>query len=117
MQEDILNENPTATIAVHVIWFSVLGGDQRSEIRTELVDDPRAMHYWDDDREISAFFGDHAEELGLPSSGQLWDAYLLFAPGATWEDTPNPLVAWGAPVVNEKERLLTELNGLLASAP
>jgi len=69
VQEDILNENPTATIAVHVIWFSVLGGDQRSEIRTELVDDPRAMHNWDDDREISAFFGDHAEELGLPSSG------------------------------------------------
>lgn len=116
MQEDILDEDPSAAIAVHVIWFSVLGGDQRSEIRTDLIDDPRATHYWDDDREISDFFGDHADEFGLPS-GQLWDAYLLFAPGASWEDRPNPLVAWGAPVINERERLLLEVNELLTSAP
>ena len=116
MQEDILSEDQTASIAVHVIWFSVLGGDQRSEIRTELIDDSRVTHYWDDDRDISDFFRDHAEELGLPS-GQLWDAYLLFAPGATWEEIPIPLSAWGTPVVNERERLESEVSGLLASVP
>ncbi len=116
MQEDILSEDRTASIAVHVIWFSVLGGDQRSEIRTELIDDARATHYWDDDREISDFFGDRADEFGLPS-GQLWDAYLLFAPGATWDAIPHPIAAWGAPVINERERLVLEVSGLLTIAP
>lgn len=115
MQEDILDENQTASIAVHVIWFSVLGGDQRSDIRTELIDDPQVRHYWDGDREISDFFGDHANEYGLPP-GQLWHAYLLFAPEAIWNDIPNPLAAWGAPVVNEREQLLLEVNDLLMSA-
>ena len=115
MQTDILDENLAAEIAVHVIWFSVLGGDERSEIRTELLPDERVTHYWDDDGEISAFFGAHADELGVPSSGLLWDAYLLFAPGGTWDDLPPPLVAFGAPVVNEREQLEAAVGALIGS--
>lgn len=92
-----------------MVWFSVLGGDERSAIRTDLLIDERGTHYWDDGGEISAFLNARASELGLPASGQLWDVYLLFPPGARWDDGPSPLAAWGAPVVNERQELQAEV--------
>lgn len=107
--QSILDENPSEPVAIFVVWFAVLGPDSPSVIDTSLLDDSRAVHYWDSDREVSDFFSEHADEVGLPEVGLLWDAYLLFPPGAAWDEIPAPLVAWGAPVVNEMDELTAQL--------
>ena len=117
MQTDILESRPTSPLVVSVVWFSVLGGDQRSAVDTSLLTDERAVHYWDDDAELSHFLSVHSSELGFEVDGTLWDAYLLFAPGARWNDIPEPLVGFGAPVIAAADRLALELDQVLDQEP
>lgn len=110
MLTDILQENPAESLAVFVVWFAVLGPDSPSQVDTSLLDDVRAVHYWDSDGEVSAFFSAQADQVGLPADGLLWDAYLLFDAGGRWEEVPAPMVEWGAPVVSTIEELTAQLD-------
>jgi hypothetical protein len=109
---DILDENPSNQIAVFVVWFAVLGPDAPSEVVTSLLADERTVHYWDSDGEVSDFLSQHADQIGLPGVKLLWDAYLLFPPGAFWEEFPSPLAGWGAPVVSSVDELTAELDDM-----
>ena len=116
MLSDILEQNAAEDITVFVVWFAVLGPDSSSEVDTSLLDDSRAVHYWDSDRDIPDFLTARAEQLGLDEVELLWDAYLLFAPGAYWDDIPSPLTGFGAPVVSEVDQLAIELQDLWSQA-
>jgi hypothetical protein len=107
---DILQKNPDQPLNVFVVWFAVLGPDSPSRVDPSLLDDPRAIHFWDSDGAVSASFSENAEEVGLPDDDLLWDAYLLFDGGTEWTEIPPPVVGWGAPVVTAIEELTAQLN-------
>jgi len=109
---DILHENPAEPLAVFVVWFAVLGPDSPSQVDTSLLDDARTVQYWDSDGEVSAFFSAQADQVGLPTDGLLWDAYLLFDAGVRWEEVPAPMLGWGAPVVATIEELTAQLDSI-----
>ena len=112
MLSDILQENPAEPLAVFVVWFAVLGPDSASSVDPSLLDDVRAVHFWDSNGAVSETFAEHAREVGLPDFGPLWDAYLLFEDNAEWTDTPPPVVGWGTPVISVIDDLAAELSDL-----
>jgi len=76
--------------------------------------DPRVVHYWDPDAEIGGWFGQNKDEIGFSyfSGATVWDAYLLFGPGAAWVDAPAPLESFGFTVLADKEDLNTAIDEL-----
>ena len=112
---EILQKNPSESVAVFAVWFAVLGPDSSSQVDSSLLDDPRVTQYWDSDGEVSAFLTEHADQLGLPEDGLFWDAYLLFNRDAYWEEVPTELVGWGAPVVTSIDELTTQLDAVWGS--
>ena len=114
MLTEILQKHPSESVAVFAVWFAVLGPDSSSQVYTSLLDDPRVIHYWDSEGEVSTFLTEHADQLGLPEERLFWDAYLLFGPDAEWEEAPTQLVGWGAPVVTTIDELTAQLDDLWA---
>lgn len=93
MQERILETHADADLRVYVVWMPVLPLDERFGVADVLVD-PRARHFWDDEQRVSAEVG---RSLGV--DGLAWDMYLLYGPDAVWDaGLPAPL-GTGAPVV------------------
>ena len=74
MLTEILQKNPLDSVAVPAVWFAVLVPDNSSQVDTSLLEDPRVIHYWDSEGEVSAFLTEHADQLGLPEEGLFWDA-------------------------------------------
>jgi hypothetical protein len=101
VQKEILGRHPDADLRVYVVWLPVLATDERFQVADLLVD-PRATHFWDGRRLVSDAL---AGVAGVPEDGLLWDAFLVFAPGVSWEDAPPEPAARGAPVVSELQRL------------
>ena len=108
MQEQILERHPDTDLRVYVVWLPVLPQDSRFEV-ADLVTDPRASHFWDDDRVVSDGL---SEAFGF-GGGLVWDAFFAFGPDAAWgEDPPKPLAS-GAPVVSEIAALESALEPYL----
>jgi hypothetical protein len=95
VQEQILERYPDADLSVYVVWLPVLAQDSRFEV-DELVVDPRATHYWDNDQVVS---GALSRAFGS-GGGLVWDAFFVFGPDATWDDDPPSPLGSGAPVVD-----------------
>jgi hypothetical protein len=91
----------------------MLGGDARDEWDPAVLDDERVAHFWDEERVLGAWLGDHETgDLGSPG-GVVWDAYFLFGPDARWDEEPSDLAAAGEPIIGETEKLGTETAALL----
>ncbi len=41
--------------------------------------------------------------------GPAWDVFYLFDADATWDDEPDPVIAWGYTIVGERDSLQTGL--------
>jgi hypothetical protein len=54
------------------------------------MEDERAAHYWDPERQVGAAFQRHIANLSSPA----WDVWMLFAPGILWEDEIPPAPTW-----------------------
>ena len=108
MQEQILERYPDAELRVYVVWLPVLAQDSRFEV-DDLVVDPRATHYWDNDQVVS----DSLSEAFGSGEGVVWDAFFAFGPEATWDDAPPNPRGSGAPVVSE----IGKLESVLAPYP
>ena len=90
----------------------MLATDSRAEVEMGLLGDPRARHFWDEQRVVGRWLA----EAGVgepPSSGVVWDAYFLFGPDAVWDERPAPLAGRGAPVVSSTDALERDLRPLL----
>ena len=104
MQEQILERYPDADLRVYVVWLPVLAQDSRFEV-DDLVADPRATHYWDNDQVVSDGL---SEAFGF-GGGVVWDVIFAFRPDATWDHDPPKPLASGAPVVSEIGKLESAL--------
>jgi hypothetical protein len=103
--ENVLRRNASAGVRVFVIWEPVLEtdwGDPGQRI-TGYVPDARAVHFWDPARRLSSLLGgaprlDHLaadRSIGFRMNEVIWDAALVYPPGAKWGDRARPLVAPG----------------------
>ncbi len=110
--EQVLEQNRGANLKVFVVWEPVLTTDwsRPPASQTALVPDPRAEHFWDPERKLSAALGGAANldrlaaarEVGFRMKDVIWDAALVYPPQARWRD---PAAALFAPVVKYQAAL------------
>ena len=100
-----------------LVWEPVLPTDwgSPSPTLTSIIRDNRAIQFWDPDRKLSALLGGpgkreplaRSELVGFKMRDVIWDAALVYPPGAAWGSAADLLVA---PVV----RFPNELTGAIA---
>ena len=123
MQTNILDAKPDAALRVYAIFFEIVAGDKRAKYEVdprELLDDPRVTHFWDERRLTGRWFDENVTRLGKRTGeeGRIeWDTFILYDERAEWTDEPPPTVSWGRPVIQEKTRLLRDLEATLARLP
>ncbi|HVQ40434.1 MAG TPA: hypothetical protein VMS31_23030 [Pyrinomonadaceae bacterium] len=76
-----------------------------------VLDDPRVVHYWDEQKKVGRFFAGKDPETSDPDV--VWDAFYLYGPDAQWLTKPEPLLSTGATVLDKFEVLKTDLGPLL----
>ena len=100
---DVLKRDTRSAVQVFVIWEPVLTTDwgKPGSGLTSNVADARAVHYWDPERHLSAMFGGPAQvnalaaqhEIAFKMKDVVWDAALIYPPGALWGARADLLVA------------------------
>ena len=120
MQSSILDAKPDSNIRVYAIFFEIVAGDKGAKLEVdprELLDDPRVTLYWDERRVTGRWFDENVTRVGK-RTGETnrieWDAFILYGGADAWADEPPRAVSWGRPVIQEKNRLLRDLEGALA---
>ena len=89
MRDDVLAKVKDNRLKVYVVWEPILPKDRVEvlpEVTELLAGEPRARQYWDG----GAVAGKgYTKSLNLPLKSALWDAYLLFPRGVTWDITSD----------------------------
>ncbi len=68
-------------LRLYVVWVPMLGAtEEYVPEATRMLDDPRALHFWDGE----GFFTEAFERV-LELAGPAWDLYLLYPPGERWQ--------------------------------
>ena len=115
VRQEILQKHRSAKLAVYAVWLPMQIGDARSEWDRRVLDDPRVVNLWDEERASGLYFA-NPSTLGLRYPGRvLWDAYLLFGPEARWDRVPSGLRGAGATLIGNSDRLESELKPLLGA--
>ncbi|MEE8522537.1 MAG: hypothetical protein V3T72_01295 [Thermoanaerobaculia bacterium] len=85
-----MKKNADPELVVYVVWSSQLGAEEKHVAEAaELMPDPRARHYWDEDKIIGRAFQD---DFGLSEAA--WDVWMLFDREARWGDGRPPEPDW-----------------------
>ena len=121
MQEELLERHAAAPLRVYAVWYNMFPGDSRERWRHDLLPDSRVAHYWDEPRAVGQLYFQslpriwerRAPETAPPQDLILWDAYLLYAADARWDEQPPDIVRWGATILLARERLKRDLDALL----
>jgi hypothetical protein len=113
VQKEILERHRAAQLRVYVVWFSMLPTDARSRWGWTggVLTDPRAVHFWDEQKAVGRWFAQHYPESS--NNGVVWDTYYLFGPDAQWDSKPEPLISTGATVRAELDQLKEKVRPLL----
>jgi hypothetical protein len=113
VQKEILEAHPTSKLRVYVVWFSMIGTDARSRWGWTggVVDDARAVHFWDEKKKVGRFFAGKDPDSNDPDV--VWDAYYLYGPDAQWADDRPPAISDGATVRDKFDELKLRLLPLL----
>jgi len=120
VQEAILDAKPDAAVRVYAIFFEITAGDEGAKHDVDpydLLDDPRVTHYWDETRASGRWFDENVTRVGKRTGEQgriEWDAFILYDASVEWADKPPYSASWGRPVIQEKARLLRDLEAALA---
>lgn len=112
MQKQVLDTIKDDNLRVHVVWTPVLGDDDRdaSLESRNLIPDPRAVHYWDDELDLGLAYG---RAVALPPGRDLaWDVYFVFDQGTMWEGN-LPVPAEYSHQLGRDERYLGDGSRLL----
>jgi len=113
-REHILETNPELDLAVYAIWFDMVATDSRRRWPSEVLEDERVTHFWDEEKVIGRWYGRHPD-YGDDPELVIWDTYYLYGPGSTWaEDGPTELESWGYTIVESREKLRRDLLRLAA---
>lgn len=82
-------------IRLYVVWGPMEEEDTEAHARKATVNapDPRATHFWTDDDVLADTW---AQVLGVVDDEAAYDTYMIFPPGARWEDKPPvpPYFMW-----------------------
>jgi len=106
-----LEETQGQPLVVYAIWFEMVGGDSESKWPSELLTDPRVEHFWDAEKVVGGWYGEH---VTAKAAGHVeWDAWFLYGADAAWEAGPAPLIDWGRTIVGTREELRTKTLELL----
>jgi hypothetical protein len=108
----VLAQEPSTDVHVFAVWVNRGIGDDRGAIDRTLLDDPRVAQYWDADGEVGRRFAE-IDLGGLGIDGFVYDVYYVFGPDAAWGERPGPVDGAGGTVVDEVDRLLSELRAQL----
>lgn len=114
VQNELLAKNPSAKLRVYAIWFNMYRGDERSKWPSDLLTDPRVVHFWDEQKVVGTWYGKHADYLDLSQGNVLWDAFLLYGADSRWDDKPSHLMSAGRTIVAKREDLRKGLQTLLS---
>lgn len=121
--EKVLKEIGDEQVRVLVVWGPLLHTDNYvgAQKAAGLIQDPRAVHYWEPGRVLGLAYGER-----LPLPGKLnfaVDMVLLFEPGTTWReaDLPTP-GAWFHKFGDDErtfspEKLRDEIRKRIGSSP
>jgi hypothetical protein len=103
-------------LRVFVIWEPVLTTDwgTLSPAITANIADPRALHFWDPGRQLSALLGGPGKldelagqrQVGFRMKDVIWDAAFLYPRGGHWHLPAQLLLA---PVVKFRDNLAAAL--------
>lgn len=111
VQKEILAKYPDSSLRVYAIWLPMISDDSRSRWRQDLLTDSRVTHFWDEDRLVGRFFAKLSDPP--PKGGVQWDAFFVYGPEASWDETPPPLRSFGRTVMGTREKLRAALAPLL----
>lgn len=114
MQRDVLAGFPDAPFQVYVIWMPVLARDTRAGWDDSLIDDRRAVHFWDEGAKVGRWlhgfapFSDHPDAMA-------WDVFAVYGPGALWpvDRPPTDLIAHGWTVTDDRRELFLALQPMI----
>jgi hypothetical protein len=122
VQSNVLDGKPDANIHIFAIFYEMVAGDQGAKQNvapSSLLDDPRVTVYWDRPKVVGRWYESNVTKLGQRENDPdriEWDAYFLYAPDAEWADAHPSVVSWGRTVHGQRQRLLRDLDALLARA-
>jgi hypothetical protein len=109
---DVLKAHPASAVRVLVVWEPILPTDwgSPSPSLTSFVADPRAIHFWDRGRRLSAMLGGVANveklardlKVEFRMKDVIWDVALVYPPGVRWGERASTALA---PVVDFRDDL------------
>ena len=113
MQSDILEASQSPNLRVYVVWFSMIPTDARSRWNWTggVLDDPRVLHYWDEQKKVGRFYAGKDSESVDPDV--VWDTFYLYGSDAKWTETPDHELATGMSVRSKFDTLKNTLSPLL----
>ena len=90
----------------------MLATDTRAKWDGRIVTDPRATHYWDENRVVGTWY---AEQRGLSSNAVEWDTYYLYGPESQWgeDGIDPPHIETGHTIFGDREALEAAIVPLL----
>ncbi len=96
MQNEILEKHKSPDLVVYAVWFGMIPGDQRAAWPDALLDDPRVVEFWDEDRVLGRWLAAQSsfQDKGLVGGGVMWDTFLLFGRESRWATAPSHLASW-----------------------
>lgn len=109
MQQQVLEQNPSAPLAVYAVWFNMLPDDSRGRWDPNLLPGSRVTSLWDEQRTAGRYF---ANGRGV-QYGAVYDVWLLYAQDAQWGSMP---LNRGEPIINTLGALTASVRPLLKSS-
>lgn len=79
-----------------MVWSGQVGGKPKHVPEAAaLMPDPRALHYWDEERMIGRAYREFdLDGETLTIGNEAWDVWLLFDRDARWGDDGPPKASW-----------------------
>jgi len=88
----VLDKIPGDALRAYVVWVPMNRALERDVPNaTKEVWDPRARHYWDDGGWLMTAY---KQVLGGYPLEPVWDTYIMYEPGATWDGDKPPKPAY-----------------------
>ena len=112
VRQEILEANPRAPLRVYAVWFDMFDGDERATVDAGLLADARVTQFWDERKHAGRWYAQFLTQPGDPDWVE-WDAFFVYPPGVTWEDSGARPVRWGRTVIGKREDLRSAVASLL----
>ena len=99
-------------LRLYVVWGPMEEADTEADARKVTVNapDPRAVHFWTDDDVLAEAW---AKTLGVVDDEAAYDTYMIFPPGARWDESDPPSPAYFMWIEKSGLPKETKFNGIV----